>query len=50
MRALLRPLAALLAATLAAAGALAAADEVFELEVEYVYGKNRRPRLGYRKP
>ena len=50
MRALLRPLAVLLAATLAAANMLAAAQELFELEVEYVYGKNRRPRLGYRKP
>ncbi len=27
-----------------------AADEVFELEPEYVYGKNRKPRMGYRKP
>jgi ABC-type amino acid transport substrate-binding protein len=24
--------------------------DVFELEPEYVYGKNRKPRLGYRKP
>ena len=35
-------------ATYVAAWAVAA--EVFELEVEYVYGKNRKPRLGYRKP
>ena len=27
-----------------------AADTVFELEPEYVYGRNRKPRLGYRKP
>jgi polar amino acid transport system substrate-binding protein len=50
MRALLRPVAVLLAATLAVAATLAAAEEVFELEVEYVYGKYRKPRLGYRKP
>ena len=37
------------AAAIAATHALAAA-EVFELEPEYVYGKNRKPRLGYRKP
>ena len=30
--------------------ALLAAQEVFELEPLYVYGKNRRPRLGYTKP
>ena len=28
----------------------AAAAEVFELEPEYVYGKDRKPRLGYRRP
>jgi ABC-type amino acid transport substrate-binding protein len=28
----------------------AGAQEVFELEPEYVYGKNRRPRIGYVKP
>src|SRR5262247_813558 len=50
MRALLRPLAILLAAMLALASTFAAAQELFELEVEYVYGKNRKPRLGYRKP
>jgi ABC-type amino acid transport substrate-binding protein len=27
-----------------------AADSVFELEREYVYGRNRKPRLGYVKP
>lgn len=27
-----------------------AAADVFELEPEYVYGKNRKPRLGYRRP
>ena len=26
------------------------ADTVFELEPEYVYGKNRKPRLGYVQP
>jgi len=26
------------------------AAEVFELEPDYVYGKNRKPRLGYHKP
>jgi len=39
---------AAVAATYVAACAVAA--EVFDLEVEYVYGKNRKPRLGYRKP
>src|SRR5215470_10462728 len=43
------------AALLLVAGAIAcvkawAAAEIFELEPEYVYGKNRKPRLGYRKP
>lgn len=28
----------------------ALAQEVFELQPEYVYGKNRKPRMGYRKP
>lgn len=28
----------------------AAAAEVFELEPEYVYGKDRRPKIGYQKP
>src|SRR5262245_45927522 len=50
MRTLLRPAALLLAAFLALAAVVAAGGEVFELETEYVYGKNRRPRLGYRKP
>jgi ABC-type amino acid transport substrate-binding protein len=27
-----------------------ATPKVFELEPEYVYGRNRKPRLGYRKP
>lgn len=27
-----------------------AEDKVYELEPEYVWGKNRKPRLGYRKP
>jgi ABC-type amino acid transport substrate-binding protein len=26
------------------------ASQLFELEPEYVYGRNRKPRLGYRKP
>ena len=26
------------------------AQEVFELQPEYVYGKNRKPKMGYRKP
>ncbi len=30
--------------------AACAADTVFDLEPEYVWGKNRKPRLGYRKP
>ena len=30
--------------------ALLAAQEVFELEPVYVYGKNRRPKLGYTRP
>ncbi len=34
--------------TLVAVEAVAA--EVFELEPEYVYGKNRRPQMGYRQP
>jgi len=51
MRMLLRCAALLLAVTTmtVATRALAVA-EVFELEPEYVYGKNRKPRLGYRKP
>jgi len=28
----------------------AAADDVFQLQPEYVYGKNRKPTMGYRKP
>ena len=31
-------------------GLSAWAQEVFELEPEYVYGKNRGPQLGYRTP
>jgi ABC-type amino acid transport substrate-binding protein len=50
-----RVAAVLLAACLAAAVSslvprIAAAQDVFELETEYVYGRNRKPRLGYRKP
>jgi polar amino acid transport system substrate-binding protein len=29
---------------------LAWSQQLFELEPEYVYGRNRKPRLGYRKP
>jgi len=50
MRTLPRLLTFLLATTLAIAAWPAAPQEVFELEPEYVYGKNRKPRLGYRKP
>ncbi|MFN0313542.1 MAG: substrate-binding periplasmic protein [Burkholderiales bacterium] len=28
----------------------AQAQQVFELQPEYVYGKNRKPKMGYRKP
>ena len=40
------------AMTLVAASALAqeASGKVFELEPEYVYGRDRRPQIGYRKP
>jgi len=31
-------------------GSLAWAQQLFELEPEYVYGRNRKPRLGYHKP
>jgi ABC-type amino acid transport substrate-binding protein len=45
---------ALLAAALTLVAAPVPAQEtsgkVFELEPEYVYGKDRRPQLGYRKP
>jgi ABC-type amino acid transport substrate-binding protein len=42
----------LLAAAIAlpAAPPLAVGGDLFELEPEYVYGRNRKPRLGYRKP
>jgi len=50
MRTLSRFLLVLVLATLALAAGRAAAQDVFELEPEYVYGKNRKPRLGYRKP
>jgi polar amino acid transport system substrate-binding protein len=43
-------LAMILAAWNIAPAPTAAADTVFELEPEYVWGKNRKPRLGYRKP
>src|SRR5690349_4110505 len=50
-----RAAAALLAASLAVGlfaspPKLASAQQVYELEPEYVYGRNRKPRLGYRKP
>ena len=41
------------AMVLAAPGTIAqdkSQPTVFELEIEYVYGKNRKPRLGYRPP
>ena len=50
MRTLSRFLFVLVLAALALAAGRAAAQDVFELEPEYVYGKNRKPRLGYRKP
>lgn len=50
MRTLPRFLFILVLAALALAAGRAAAQDVFELEPEYVYGKNRKPRLGYRKP
>ena len=55
MRIPVRCAAVLLAAaamTLVAASALAqeASGKVFELEPEYVYGRDRRPQIGYRKP
>jgi len=50
MRTLPRFLFILVLAALALAAGRAAAQDVFELEPEFVYGKNRKPRLGYRKP
>jgi ABC-type amino acid transport substrate-binding protein len=54
MRVLLCRAAVLLAAAAVALAAVLptrlAAQEVFELEPMHVYGKNRRPRLGYTKP
>src|SRR5258706_13942879 len=55
MRIPVRCVAMLLAAaamTIVASSALAqeASGKVFELEPEYVYGKDRRPQIGYRKP
>ena len=42
----------LMAAAMTAVGARALAEDikVFELEPEYVYGRDRRPQIGYRKP
>lgn len=40
----------LAAAATALVSVRALAADVFELEVEYVYGKNRRPQMGYRQP
>ena len=37
-------------AALTLACSLAWAQQLFELEPEYVYGRNRKPRLGYHKP
>src|SRR6185436_1382403 len=55
MRICVRSVAMLLAAAAmitAAASALAqeTSGKVFELEPEYVYGRDRRPQIGYRKP
>ncbi|HWA13362.1 MAG TPA: transporter substrate-binding domain-containing protein [Burkholderiales bacterium] len=40
----------LAAAVLAGDAMLAWGQQVFELEPEYVYGRNRKPRIGYVKP
>ena len=55
MRIAVRCVATFLAAaalTIIAAQAYAqeASGKVFELEPEYVYGRDRRPQIGYRKP
>ena len=50
MRFLLGCAALLMATTTTSVATWALAADVFELEPEYVYGKNRKPRLGYRKP
>jgi ABC-type amino acid transport substrate-binding protein len=50
MRPFTRFLLPLLVAVFALHAWPALAQQVFELEPEYVYGKNRKPRLGYRKP
>jgi ABC-type amino acid transport substrate-binding protein len=50
MRILLGCAALLLVTTTTGVATWASAADVFELEPEYVYGKNRKPRLGYRKP
>jgi ABC-type amino acid transport substrate-binding protein len=51
-RPILRCAALLLAAAilLPVAPPATAGDALFELEPEFVYGRNRKPRLGYRKP
>ena len=45
-----RAAAASACAALALICTLAWAQQLFELEPEYVYGRNRKPRLGYHKP
>lgn len=45
-----RSAAAAACAVLALICALAWAQQLFELEPEFVYGRNRKPRLGYHKP
>ena len=45
-----RAAAAAACAALTLACSLAWAQQLFELEPEYVYGRNRKPRLGYHKP
>jgi polar amino acid transport system substrate-binding protein len=50
MASTLRRAAALVCVTLALTASVVWAQQVFELEPEYVYGRNRKPRLGYHKP
>jgi len=50
MRLVVRCAVVLLASVLAVPASPAVAQDVFELQPEYVYGRNRKPRLGYRKP
>jgi ABC-type amino acid transport substrate-binding protein len=45
-----RTVRAALCLAVALMGSAAFAQQLFELEPEYVYGRNRKPRLGYHKP